>query len=625
MSGKNNNNQNQYKMADKRSKEYIVIKNKKNLAHDNNDKIKSIKRENFDPEYYCSRYFMHNLKSPQEAIEHWEKEGYYKNYLISVCDELKTHDHCLCICKIKNDNQENNNQNNDTETDLIDIDIIKADTISNSSDDIITFDAESKSKISESKLNKHDKNSKKYRSSTLELIKLDCEEKLSRKDKNNNEQTSILDMEINDSDDINKLKKEIENINSIIYEIKKLDQDRKKQKNNNNKSTHGMEKNQDELEKSILSDIQKDNKDQSINSKKKNQDELEKSILSDIQKDNKEKNYNYFPSSTMDSFIKKKYNEKDKKIKDLENKISMFSQYSCQQYASFGGFPMYSQPIIINGNQSTNIPNTSNTPNTPNTPNTMSQIMSNTQNHMNIEKIKQEFKDLKNDDDINDNIFFEYNIDIIVHNMKQADGILDHMKMYLSNLIEYIKKCIDILIIISPPTTPSLIYNSSRNSIVIYLAEYDKTIINATYNDIHLFYHHRLENTTPIKFAIFMCPDKKIEKEIINCIKEEDIYLTIQPPFIDLHSLDLDKYIAEPLFKNEVMTTDTNPFPPSGFGCFPDYYSKLNPRLKKNWDFRIHLNKFNEAINKINLEIEKVNTYKNSLCIKKRTFREYKY
>ncbi|AYV84103.1 MAG: hypothetical protein Hyperionvirus17_23 [Hyperionvirus sp.] len=64
---------------------------------------KLTKRQNFDPEYYRARYFLNNFRTDEEALEHWDKVGYRKSYLISVCDELKTHDHCLCSCKVKND------------------------------------------------------------------------------------------------------------------------------------------------------------------------------------------------------------------------------------------------------------------------------------------------------------------------------------------------------------------------------------------------------------------------------------------------------------------------------------------------------------------------------------------
>lgn len=100
--------------------------------------------------------------------------------------------------------------------------------------------------------------------------------------------------------------------------------------------------------------------------------------------------------------------------------------------------------------------------------------------------------------------------------------------------------------------------------------------------------------------------------------------MTIQPPSIDLHYLELEGYSYKPLTHNEVMTTETNPFPPSSFGVFPDYYVKLSPRLKKNWDFRTHLNKFNAAINKISLEIDKIETYKNGLNIKRELFENIK-
>ena len=202
-----------------------------------------------------------------------------------------------------------------------------------------------------------------------------------------------------------------------------------------------------------------------------------------------------------------------------------------------------------------------------------------------------------------------YNCSIINENMRQAYEILERTKIYLSVLADYINKCIEILGKISYPTVPALTYDSSRNIICIYLQEYDKTILNATYNNIKLLYHKKIGNKMPLRFALF-------NNEITN-INDDDIYMTIEPPIVDLHSLGLYEYTLQPLDYSEVMTTVTNPFPPVGFGVLPDYYNKLTPRLKKNWDYRIHFNKFDNAMNKINLEIVKINTYINGLNIKK--------
>ena len=88
----------------------------------NNSNSKNIKRLNFDWEYYSARYFMYNLNSYEEALDHWEKVGYRKKLLTSICDELKTHDHCLCICTIK----DNTKQDSDT---ISHTSIIKAERI----------------------------------------------------------------------------------------------------------------------------------------------------------------------------------------------------------------------------------------------------------------------------------------------------------------------------------------------------------------------------------------------------------------------------------------------------------------------------------------------------------------
>ena len=73
------------------------------------------------------------------------------------------------------------------------------------------------------------------------------------------------------------------------------------------------------------------------------------------------------------------------------------------------------------------------------------------------------------------------------------------------------------------------------------------------------------------------------------------------------------------------MTSRTNPLPPLGFGRKTRYYNKLNSKLKQNWDFRKHIYNFNKAIKKINLEINKMKTYKNSIEIKKKLLEDFKF
>ena len=65
-----------------------------------NDKF--IKKTNFDHLYYKNKYYEYRLKTNDDAINHWDKIGYKKRLYVSICDEMKTHDNCLCRCKIKN-------------------------------------------------------------------------------------------------------------------------------------------------------------------------------------------------------------------------------------------------------------------------------------------------------------------------------------------------------------------------------------------------------------------------------------------------------------------------------------------------------------------------------------------
>jgi hypothetical protein len=98
------------------------------------DNEKNIKRQNFDPVYYRTKYFMHNIKTDEDARKHYEKIGYHKEYIISICDEMKTHD-CLCNCKIKN----NFHKTGDRYVDILNNSrIIRKEIVSNYSTDVLS-------------------------------------------------------------------------------------------------------------------------------------------------------------------------------------------------------------------------------------------------------------------------------------------------------------------------------------------------------------------------------------------------------------------------------------------------------------------------------------------------------
>ena len=68
-------------------------------------------QQEFDPEYYRAKYFMYNFKSDDEAYNHWIRRGKKKGYIGSVCQELKNHDHDLCVCKNKKISGQSNLKN----------------------------------------------------------------------------------------------------------------------------------------------------------------------------------------------------------------------------------------------------------------------------------------------------------------------------------------------------------------------------------------------------------------------------------------------------------------------------------------------------------------------------------
>lgn len=409
-----------------------------------NKEDKLMKKINFDAEYYRSRYFIHNLKNDNEAINHWEREGYYKGYLTSICDELKTHNHCLCNCKIRNNIQPMKKR-----------------------------DISIKSNPKRSK--QEDKDHPMYDLSKITSM------------------TAIYE-----------LKNEVKNIANTLNELK-----------------------QSKNESIYIKLMELDKKVDSILFQKLDD------VTKPSQSPDTSKNSQEVPSNQAqvmaESIIKEALAEKEEEITKPLPEVAIENKSNKTTSSEL--------PVISK---------------------------------------------------------------ITIH--------------CLIEINEYLKKCINIIMKMSIPGTCNLAYDAGRNTIMTHIKEIDKIILNTKYHKINLFQHH--------KPALPPAPSKKNDNiinykpHILDCIKNTDSInkapqnqnneKLMPTPIIDLMILNLDNYTMYPLTEDQIMTYDTNPLPPSGFDQVPPYYNKLTYDLKRNWDPRKHIGKFESAIYRINLEIERI-------------------
>lgn len=182
---------------------------------------------------------------------------------------------------------------------------------------------------------------------------------------------------------------------------------------------------------------------------------------------------------------------------------------------------------------------------------------------------------------------------------------LDYIISYLEILSEYIKRCVNSLIVLNSPVLPKLVYTSTIKTIMINLREYEQAVINAKYNNIGIFYHPANKNKKKIKYVLS---------------EYEKISTSIELPHIDLKKIGLDNYSKRLLEYDDKMTYYTNPFPSLGFDYKPSYYNELDDFLKSNWKFNTHIKRFTHALDCIGLEIDKINVYKKSIETKKKLF-----
>src|SRR5690606_34357916 len=137
---------------------------------------------------------------------------------------------------------------------------------------------------------------------------------------------------------------------------------------------------------------------------------------------------------------------------------------------------------------------------------------------------------------------------------------LDYIISYLEILSEYIKRCVNSLIVLNSPVLPKLVYTSTIKTIMINLREYEQAVINAKYNNIGIFYHPANKNKKKIKYVLS---------------EYEKISTSIELPHIDLKKIGLDNYSKRLLEYDDKMTYYTIPFPSLGFD--------INRLIIMNW------------------------------------------
>jgi hypothetical protein len=76
------------------------------------DEKHAIQLKNFNKEYYYRKYSHLGIKSVDECINFWKQNGMKLNHFVNFCEEMNEHNKLLCKCKIKSKYIEPNNSYN---------------------------------------------------------------------------------------------------------------------------------------------------------------------------------------------------------------------------------------------------------------------------------------------------------------------------------------------------------------------------------------------------------------------------------------------------------------------------------------------------------------------------------
>jgi hypothetical protein len=214
---------------------------------------------------------------------------------------------------------------------------------------------------------------------------------------------------------------------------------------------------------------------------------------------------------------------------------------------------------------------------------------------------------------------FDQHMNIVVKNIQNIKKYINMASIYIDTILVILKQAYTCISEICSQHNNYMVYNAGRVKLTNILKELDVIVNTSYYNGLPIFYKKNIKNKNSfIKFPLFMCTNKKMNKILRDKVGDKHEYYIIQLIKISLSDLKLDGYTRPILNKGNVITTHSNYIPPCDcpIGTRPNRIRYTTDDLIKYWDVNFHLEKFEKALYKITMIKEMINNQLNLVEIK---------
>ena len=222
--------------------------------------------------------------------------------------------------------------------------------------------------------------------------------------------------------------------------------------------------------------------------------------------------------------------------------------------------------------------------------------------------------------DLIDRYIFDKHMEIVCQNISSIKNYLNMCHIHLDTYTTILKQAYQCLVDICNSQNNYMTYNAARVSLCNMLKEAENTVRTSYCNDLPIFYIRTSfkKSPTSIRFPLLVCTNDTVNKFLIQNVGKEHVYFKIQLMKMNLKHLKLERYCLPPLNRDEKVTSNTSPIPPSNcpIGKTPSRDMYLEPDLVKCWDMNYHLKQFENAMYKITMTKETLCNYSKLIDIK---------
>ncbi len=222
--------------------------------------------------------------------------------------------------------------------------------------------------------------------------------------------------------------------------------------------------------------------------------------------------------------------------------------------------------------------------------------------------------------DLIDKYIFDKHMEIVCQNISSIKNYLNMCHIHLDTYTTILKQAYQCLVDICNSQNNYITYNAARVSLCNMLKEAENTVRTSYCNDLPIFHIRTSSKKSPtsIRFPLLICTNDTVNKFLIQNVGKEHVYFKIQLMKMNLRHLKLERYCLPPLNRDEKVTSNTSPIPPSNcpIGKTPSRDMYLEPDLVKCWDMNYHLKQFENAMYKITMTKETLCNYSKLIDIK---------